>query len=88
MNILCWIIFGICSAMAIQKVTSPSKEETLPLIVFSVLGSLAGGIAGSLLFGVNILDFNPISGTLALVSSLVLLLIQKSFATKQTRQLA
>jgi uncharacterized membrane protein YeaQ/YmgE (transglycosylase-associated protein family) len=87
MNILCWIIFGICAGMALQKITN-SKEEALPLMVFSILGSLSGGIAGSLLFGMNILEFNAISVTLALVSSVILLLIQKSLDTKHTSSLA
>ena len=80
MNILSWILFGLIVGW-IANVIDPASARggLLGTILLGILGALLGGLIGNLIFGVGITGFNFSSFIIAVIGSLVLLFVGRSF---------
>lgn len=80
MGVLSWIVFGLIVGFLANLIDpSPSQGGLIGTLLLGVLGSLVGGFLGSLIFGVGVSGFNVSSFIIAVLGSLLLLILQRSF---------
>lgn len=86
MIILLWILLGVIIGVVSRLLdTEDSKGGLLGSILFGISGSVAGGLAATLLLGGG-LGFVDISSFLiVLSSSLLLLMVQRTVFSKENR---
>ncbi len=80
MSFLAWVLFGLMSGIIANLVDPhPSTGGIVGAIALGILGALLGGFLASLLFGVTISGFNLTSFAVAVLGSLLLLFIGRTF---------
>lgn len=80
MNVLGWIIFGMIIGVIANIIDPhPSEGGWLGAAVLGVLGAILGGMLGNLVFGINLTGFNFSSFAIAILGSLLLLFIDRTF---------
>lgn len=78
MNILSWILFGALIGIIANIIDpQPSGGRFLGAVILGVLGAIAGGFLGNILFGFGISGFNFPSLSIAVLSALALLYISR-----------
>lgn len=76
MNFIVWLVFGlIAGAIANFIDPKPSKGGIFGSIVLGVVGAFVGGYLGSVLFGVGITGFDPMSLVVAVAGALLVLFV-------------
>jgi uncharacterized membrane protein YeaQ/YmgE (transglycosylase-associated protein family) len=80
MNIIAWVIFGlIAGAIANMIDPRPAQGGIWGAIVLGILGAVVGGFIANLIFGLSVSGFNFESFIIAVLGSLLLLMLQRSF---------
>ena len=87
-NILIWCLFGLIAG-AIAQFIMPDKavgstgslKGIAVTIVLGILGAVVGGYLGSLLFNVDVTEFNLQSFAIAVVGALLLLVLYRMMMT-------
>lgn len=80
MNILAWILFGMVAGIVANLIDpAPSSGGVVGSIVLGILGSFVGGFLANMVFGLNVTGFNFQSLAIAVLGSLLLLVVGRSF---------
>ena len=80
MNILAWILFGLIVGWIANVIDpTPARGGLLGTILLGILGALLGGFLGNLIFGVGVNGFDLSSFIVAVIGSLILLSVGRSF---------
>lgn len=86
MTLLSWIVFGLLVGVLANLIDpSPDKNDRVWSLGVGAAGSLIGGIAANLVFGLQLTSYSIRSFLISLFSALLFLSIQRFFAheTKQ-----
>lgn len=86
-NIISWVVFGLLVGAAAHYLDPKSgRSNLIGTMVLGILGALAGGFLGDLLFGPQISggveQFNLSSFIIAVIGALVLLFVNRAFFRK------
>lgn len=80
MDLLVWLIFGlIVGVVANMLDPRPARGGIIGAIVLGVVGALAGGYLGNLLFGVGVSGFNIPSLIVAVLGAMLVLFVGRMF---------
>jgi uncharacterized membrane protein YeaQ/YmgE (transglycosylase-associated protein family) len=80
MNVISWIVFGaIVGVLANLLDPRPAVGGAIGAVVLGVLGAVVGGFLANVLLGISVTGFNFSSFIIAVLGSLLLLLIGRSF---------
>ncbi len=80
MNLLSWLVFGLIVGVIANAIDpSPAKGGLVGAVVLGIVGAIIGGFLANLLFGVGISGFDFTSLSVAVLGSLLLLFIGRSF---------
>ncbi len=78
MNFLSWILFGALIGIISNIIDpQPSGGRFLGAVILGILGAIAGGFLGNIVFGFDISGFNFPSLSVAVLSALALLYISR-----------
>jgi uncharacterized membrane protein YeaQ/YmgE (transglycosylase-associated protein family) len=77
MTFLSWIAFGLTVGLATSLLNTDSRKlsTTFSAVIMSILGAITGGFLSSIIFGVNLNQFNLIPLLSAGISSVLLLFV-------------
>lgn len=79
MTIIYWIIFGFIAGTLANFIAPSSRGGILGSIVLGIIGAVVGGYLGRMFFGVTVTGFNLTSFVVAVIGSLLVLVISRSF---------
>jgi uncharacterized membrane protein YeaQ/YmgE (transglycosylase-associated protein family) len=87
MNLLSWLILGTLLGF-FANVADPTKqpEDSINTIVLANISSVFGGLMASLLLDINFFTFNVITLTVALLTSITALFIQRNIPVFNIRR--
>jgi uncharacterized membrane protein YeaQ/YmgE (transglycosylase-associated protein family) len=83
MGIIAWLLVGLIAGWLAGLVMGGRGFGILGNIVVGVIGSLIGGFLASVLLGLDVGGFNPMSILVAFVGAIVLLLILRAIPGAQ-----
>jgi uncharacterized membrane protein YeaQ/YmgE (transglycosylase-associated protein family) len=79
MSLFTWVIFGILVGIAANSIDShPSEGGILPAVILGVVGAVVGGFLATVIFGFGLGGFNMTSFSVAVLSSLFLLMLGRA----------
>lgn len=86
MNIAYWIVFGLIVGVIANLIDpEPSDGGWLGAMILGILGAMLGGFLGNMVFGIGISGLNLSSLAVAVLGSLFLLFISKTYGEFERR---
>lgn len=80
MSLFTWFLFGLFVGIVANSIDPrPSEGGVFGAIILGVLGAIVGGVLANVVFGVEISEFNISSFAVAILGSLFLLLLARTF---------
>ena len=80
MSIISWILLGLVAGVLANALDPrPAAGGILGAILLGIVGAIVGGFLGQLVLGTGITGFNLGSIVIALIGSLIVLFLARSF---------
>jgi uncharacterized membrane protein YeaQ/YmgE (transglycosylase-associated protein family) len=80
MNFLSWILFGLITGIIANMLDARPKEGSIFIaMLFGVGGALLGGLVANYFFHVSLSGFNLTAFLIAVVGSLAVLVLSRTF---------
>lgn len=80
MNFVAWIVFGLIVGLVANAIDpSNARGGILGTILLGIVGAIVGGFLANLIFGIRVTGFDFTSLAVAVLGSLLLLFIGRSF---------